>query len=361
MIRHILMTSDVTTSEWNYSVEISRALSRHNMRVSLATTGGPLTKEQRREAARVPGLAIYDGGLNPGRPFTSQKDIADARSFLLTLEDRLSPDIVQLNGFGFGAAAFKSPVLLSLHSGVSSLLGDLEERTRSRSEIKSILDSAELVVVPTFANLVLLKEIYNFTTSTKVIPHFRRTSDYCAIAKQKFIYSSGSHSRVSDVVDAMETAASEMNWPVVLDPGPIPSNKATQLSFAGRAQGRLAAANVAQQLSKAAIYCLPTANDLSDVPVLEGALSRCALVVCDLPNLRENWNNCALFVPADDHNALKQSLHLLMVDGGLREDLSLRAYDRAKEFSPERCIDDYLDAYQMAWMNKFRPSLKLIS
>jgi len=340
MIRHILMTADAGGNDWTYSLELARALAGHGARVSLSTSGGSISKEQRREAARVPGLAVYDVGFNLDWSEGFPKDLRKAADWMLTLEERLKPDIVHMNGFRYGPIAFRSPLVVAAHSDSEILPGPAEssDRVRFRSEMCAVLDLANLLVAPTYALLERLKAVYQVQTPTRVIPYFRRNSDYRNSPKQKFVFSAGRNTNSASEHSIIETAAGELDWPVIT------------------ASGAAITLKSAEQMSKAAIYCLTSQSEASDVPVLEGALSRCALVIGDVPNLRENWNNCALFVPPGDSELLKKNLQTLIVDQDLREELAQRAYARAKEFSPERCIDDYLDAYQSAWSNKYKSS-----
>jgi hypothetical protein len=338
------MTADVVGSEWSYSLELARALAAHGVRVSLSTSCGTLTKDQRREAARVPGLAVYDAGFQLDWSAGFPEDLGKARSWLLKLEERLSPDIVHLNGFSYGPIVFRSPVVVVAHSASPMIRagGERSDQIRLNAEIKAALDCADLLIVPTYALLDELKTSFHLNLPSKVIPYFRRGTDYRTSPKQKFVLSAGKSNEGAKARAAVERAASELDWPVVT------------------ANATRASTKTAEQFSKAAIYCIPSQSESSDVPVLEGALSRCALVIGDVPNLRENWNNCALFVPPGNTELLRKSLQMLIVDQDLREDMAQRAFTRAREFAPERCIDDYLDAYQGAFSEKHKQEAKII-
>ena len=58
--------------------------------------------------------------------------------------------------------------------------------------------------------------------------------------------------------------------------------------------GRLSAADVADQMALASIYCLPARYEPFGLSVLEAALAGCALVLGDIPSLRENWKDAAV-------------------------------------------------------------------
>jgi glycosyltransferase involved in cell wall biosynthesis len=79
--------------------------------------------------------------------------------------------------------------------------------------------------------------------------------------------------------------------------------------------------------------------------VLEAALSGCALVLGDLASLRETWGAAALYVPPDDHEALRATLQHLIAQPTERERLAQAALARARHFTPARMADSYLSAY----------------
>jgi glycogen(starch) synthase len=357
MIRHILMTARIDSTEWIYSMELARALSSHGGRVSLCISGGLLTKEQRREAARVPGLAVFDTGEDLTWSGGFPKDLTKATNILRKLEENLRPDVVHLNGFTYGPVVFNMPVVLAAHSTAETMPGivDTSDRLRYRAEMSASLEFADLVVAPTFALLEDLKRSFPFNTPCRVIPYFRQVTESKATAKRRYIYSAGQASENKSLLATVETVAEEMNWPIVSAPDPV---FGSIFSTGQTSETKTVPAKPSDQISKAAIYFLPAGSEPSDACVLEGALSRCALVIGDVPNLRENWNHCAMFVPPGDTESLKNNLRLLISDQDLREELGVRAYERAKEFSPERCIDAWLDVYQSAHASKLKHTAK---
>ena len=60
---------------------------------------------------------------------------------------------------------------------------------------------------------------------------------------------------------------------------------------------------------RAAIYALPARYEPFGLSALEAALSGCALVLGDIPSLREVWGDAAVFVPPDDAGGLRDALY----------------------------------------------------
>ena len=82
--------------------------------------------------------------------------------------------------------------------------------------------------------------------------------------------------------------------------------------------GRLTPPQMARVVSRApSIYALPARYEPFGLSVLEAALSGCALVLGDIPSLREIWDGAALFVDPDD--ARRAAKHAADADRGPRD------------------------------------------
>jgi glycosyltransferase involved in cell wall biosynthesis len=79
--------------------------------------------------------------------------------------------------------------------------------------------------------------------------------------------------------------------------------------------------------------------------VLEAALSGCALVLGDVPSLRETWAGAALFVEPGDHEALAHALRRLEGDAARRDELARLARTRGAAFTADRMGAGYLSVY----------------
>jgi hypothetical protein len=99
-------------------------------------------------------------------------------------------------------------------------------------------------------------------------------------------------------------------------------------------------------MGRAAIYALPARYEPLGLSVLEAALAGCALVLGDIPSLREVWGGeAAIFVPPNDVDALADALELLRREPVRRARLAVCARARALEYGPARMAASYLAAY----------------
>jgi glycosyltransferase involved in cell wall biosynthesis len=81
---------------------------------------------------------------------------------------------------------------------------------------------------------------------------------------------------------------------------------------------------------------------------LEAALSGCALVLGDIPSLREVWADAAMYVPPDDSGALGHAIRRLALDPAKRDSLARRAIARASRYGASAMAAGYLDLYERA-------------
>jgi glycosyltransferase involved in cell wall biosynthesis len=118
---------------------------------------------------------------------------------------------------------------------------------------------------------------------------------------------------------------------------------------------RASTEELASWYAQASIYALPARYEPFGLSVLEAALSGCALVLGDIPSLREIWGDAAVFVPLDDRevkeatasrSAIANAINTLISDSALCTALATKSRSRALELTPQRMVLGYLEAYK---------------
>jgi glycogen(starch) synthase len=212
-----------------------------------------------------------------------------------------------------------------------------------RQAVKRGLHSAELVIAPTHAMLAALHEHYGPLTNTKVVPNGRSLPANMRAEKQELIVSAGRLWDEAKNVSALASIAPRLPWRVCL------AGENGQKSFAAlhdiKYLGRLSSDELGVWLARASIFALPAKYEPFGLSILEAALSGCALVLGDIPSLREVWGDAAMFVPPEDADALERTLREIIANEPHRNELARRAVQRAQEFTPERTARSYLETY----------------
>jgi glycosyltransferase involved in cell wall biosynthesis len=113
-----------------------------------------------------------------------------------------------------------------------------------------------------------------------------------------------------------------------------------------RTLGLLSREEIARWLSAASIYCAPARYEPFGLSILEAALSGCALVLGDIPSLREIWDGAAVFADPTDADAITAATEQLIANSVCREKCARRARLRALEFTPARMAARYIEIYR---------------
>lgn len=347
----VLMTADSVGGVWTYALELARALAAFRTRTTLATMGAPLSADQRRAAGDIPGLELHESRFRLEWMPEPWDDVERAGEWLLELEARVRPDVVHLNAYAHGALPWRSPVLVAGHSCVLSWWRAVHgqdappEWSRYAAAVREGLEGAELVVAPTRAMLAALVDHYGPLPQTRVIPNGRHPAFAAPGRKEPLVLCAGRLWDEAKNLAAVERVAASVPWPI-LAAGETHGDDARRWRSSGvRALGRLEPPALASWLSRAAIYAHPARYEPFGLSVLEAALAGCALVLGDLPSLRENWDGAALFVDPGDDAAIGSALRRLCADDARRHSLAANARDRARAFGPSRMATGYLAAY----------------
>ena len=83
--------------------------------------------------------------------------------------------------------------------------------------------------------------------------------------------------------------------------------------------GRRTPGRMWERLARASIFVHPARYEPFGIAPLEAAMSGCALVLGDIPSLREVWGDAAAYVNPDDADGLRRVLTRLIDDSSERE------------------------------------------
>lgn len=331
-VRRVLMTADTVGGVWTYAVDLIREL--RDVEFALATMGRLLSPDQAAEAAALPNLELFESAYRLEWMEEPWSDVREADRWLLSLEKAFRPDVVHLNGLVHGALPFEAPTLTVVHSCVLSWWEAVKGEPapsawdRYREEVAHGLRGAGLVAAPTRAMLDAAVRLYGPFARTAVVPN--GGAGVAPAPKEPFVFAAG---RMWD--EAKNVAALSqirVDWPV-------------QVAGDGSPTGRLSHAETMARMARAAVYALPARYEPFGLSILEAALAGCALVLGDIPSLRENWEGRAAFVDPGDVAGLECAIQGLIDDPAERERLGLAARERGLELSRERFGQGYRTLY----------------
>jgi glycosyltransferase involved in cell wall biosynthesis len=347
----VLMTADTVGGVWTYAVELARALRPRGVEVVLATMGAPMTAAQRAEIDSLGNVSVYETSYRLEWMEDPWADVDEAGEWLLELEDAERPDIIHLNGYAHGALPWMAPVLVVGHSCVRSWW-EAVRRTPVPNEwdvytsrVRAGLAAADVVIAPSHAMLHALVRHYGPLRDANVIYNGRRDRLFKPSTKEPLIFAAGRVWDEAKNLRALDEVAAEVPWRIFVAGSDVaPDRQRRQLTTACTL-GMLDQPTLAWWLGRASIYAFPALYEPFGLSVLEAALAGCALVLGDIPSLRELWGDAATFVDPDDRAALAKALRWLSDDGTLRAAQAARARRRAMHFHLDLMADRYLELY----------------
>jgi glycogen synthase len=322
----ILMTADAVGGVWTYARDLAAAL---DAEVVIATMGPPPPERPRNVLVSTYSLEWEDDPWD---------DVDRAGAWLLELEEELAPDVVHLNGFVHGSLPWRAPVVVAAHSDVCSWWWAVHGEApparydRYRSAVEAGLRAADVVVAPTHAVLDDLVRHYRLCRDRVVVPNgssFVPASE----EKEQIVVGLGRFRDQAKNLTALVRARHASAWPVVT-------------AGDGTAVGRLDREGVRSLLARAAVFASPALYEPFGLGILEAARSGCALVLGDIPSLREVWGDAAVFAPTDDDDALASALRVVTRDEELRVELAARARRRAARYTVQRMAAGYTAVYE---------------
>lgn len=355
---HILMTVDAVTGVWQYALELARALRPHEVRITLAVMGPPPTPPQLVEASAVTNLDIVQapGALEwtPG----ACSALEAAGNGLLELEQELSPDMVHLNHYAFAALPWGVPVLLTAHSECIGQWMAARPCNRERplppelesyrAMVSEALRRADLVVSPTRTLANALCEFYGpLPHMPRIIPHARSPKPPLATqAKRDFVLAAAGRCWLPEKnFKTLDTAIASLAWPVFLA-GATESEEGEGIALDHiDCLGTLSGPALGNWMGLASIFVHPCTYEPFGLSVLEAGQAGCALVLADLPSLREIWRDAAIYVNPQQPRAIAAALRRLIEDLPLRTRMGERARRQAMNFAPAVMAESYLEAY----------------
>jgi glycosyltransferase involved in cell wall biosynthesis len=348
--RRILMTADAVGGVWHYALTLAAGLHEAGVGTVLAVMGPPPSAAQQ-VAAQRQGIDLRQAPFRLEWMDDSDEDVERAGAWLLELERELAPDLVHINGFAHAALPWSAPTVLVAHSCVSSWwsatksdpLPDVWDSYIARLRLG--LAAADLVVAPTQAYLRQLQSLYGRRDRARVIRNGRDPHRYAPNFKQPFILAAGRIWDEAKNLAALDRVAPRLPWPVMVAGDTTSPDGRTHRCDNLRMLGALDNDDLAEVMGRAAIFASPAHYEPFGLAALEAAMSGCALVLSDIPSLRELWHDAALFVTPGEDDDLASALLMLCENPDLLHALAKSGWARARRYSASRMVGSYLDAY----------------
>ncbi|MES2521078.1 MAG: glycosyltransferase family 4 protein [Gemmatimonadota bacterium] len=346
------MTADPGSTVWGFALDLVAGLGAQGVEVVLATLGSKPCSSQRRDIRAIPNVLVAESDYRLEWMQDPWEDVRVSGDWLLTLASRYAVDVVHCNHLVHANLPWDVPVLTVGHSCALSwteaTFGAVgSEWDRYAQEVGASLRAANAVVAPSRAMLANLEQHYGPITDGAVIHSACRPMPHASLRKEPRILAVGRLTDESKGFDQLNSIAPSLSWPIHIA-GATGGNTSAPVSMPNvELLGSLTTRALSSWFKRAAVFALPSKYEPSGLTVLNAARAGCALVLGDIPALRELWDGAALFVPTDDEAAVASALQSLIDDPQQRAVLARAARQRALTYGYERCVREYLLAYRV--------------
>jgi glycogen synthase len=348
----IALTTDTVGGVWTYAIDLAAVLVRAGVEVLLVAIGPSMREHQRREALALPRLRLeyYRGALewmdDPWR------DVDDARRWLSRLVREHRVALVHANTLGHMPLDVGVPTMVVGHSCVSSWFEAVHGCSppprfdEYRRRVRDTLRAADIVVAPSRAMLDALDRHHGPLPHPRVIPNGRALAPFRPRRKLPIVFAAGRIWDEAKNITGLARACAGLPWPLHVAGEARHPVGGTRAIEGARVLGQLAPPELARSLGHAAIFAAPACYQPFGLGVLEAAAAGCALVLGDIPSLRETWGDAACFAPPRDERALHAAISRLISDPHRRQRIANAARWRALGMTPTRMAGRYLALYR---------------
>jgi glycosyltransferase involved in cell wall biosynthesis len=347
----VLMTTDTVGGVWSYSMELCRMLTQ--VQFHLATAGAKLNEGQKKEVENLHNVIVYESQYKLEWMENVWNDIDKSGEWLLELEEIIRPDLVHLNSYSYGVLPFNAPKIIVAHSDVFSWWQDVKgemppgEWNEYYNRVKQGIEAVDLVIAPSRAMKKCIQEIYAVTSLVKVIYNGRSKEMFNSRNKKSCIFSMGRVWDEAKNINLLIKASEKLDFNIrIAGDQQFERNSFEHSSDKIKFLGRLNNDSIAAELSEACLYVLPAKYEPFGLSALEAAMSACALVLGDIPSLREIWQDAALYVDVNDEGMLAKRINGLMGDSEQLKHYQYKALERAENFSSAAMASAYLEIYR---------------
>jgi glycogen synthase len=330
------MTTDAVGGIWAYAADLRAQLAALDVDVTIAAIGPAAPPDP-----RVP----HRPGRLEWQP-DPWDDLAATGDWLLALAEEQAPDVVHLNSFSLATLPWPCPTVVVAHSCVASwheaVRGvppgpEWEEYTE---RVRAGLLAAGHVVAPTAAMGAALRRLYGLERAIAVIHNGITSGTARTGERDPLVLAAGRLWDEAKGLDVLDAAAARTAWRVEVA-GPAEGASARH----ARLLGPLTRDDLRARMGRAAIFAHPARYEPFGLVVAEAAAGGCALVLGDIPSLRELWDGAAVFVAPGDPDALGAALDRFAGDVALRERLAAAAIARVARYDAAAMAGGYRRLY----------------
>jgi glycosyltransferase involved in cell wall biosynthesis len=347
------MTTDTVGGVWTYALDLARGLARAEIETLLVVLGPAPTADQTTEAYGIQRLSLIETGLPLDWTASEPAEILEVGAAIRGLARGGRADLVHLNSPALASGGgFSAPVVGACHSCLATWWSAVKRgpmppdfRWRTQMTWQGML-ACDALVAPTRAFAREVGQAYEIP-APHVVWNGREAADAPppSSPREALVLTAGRLWDEGKNIAVLDQAAGLCAAPVHAA-GPLegPNGAAAQLRHADPL-GRLSAQEMSAWLARAPVYASSALYEPFGLGVLEAAQAGCALVLSEIPTLRELWHGAAVFIDPRDPVAYARTFDRLLEEEAERRSLASRARARAQRYGAAQMSAGVLDLY----------------
>lgn len=349
----LLLTTDAVGGVWTHALALASGLSERGVETTLAVLGPAPTAGQTEAAAAIPGLALVDTALPLDWMAASAGEIELAAERLAALAYAADVHLVHLHSGAYACGPFLAPVVASCHSCLATWWGAMREGPmpedfawRSEAMRRGLL-AADRLVAPTAAFGRATQSGYALPRPPEVVPNgIALPPPPESFSGPALAFAAGRlWDEAKDVLTLDRAAA--LTDVAIEAAGPLAGPNGASVALRHlRAVGPLTGDEVAERLALRPIFVSTARYEPFGLTALEAAAAGCALVLSDIPTLRELWEGAALFVAAGDAAGFAAAIDHLAASPSVRARRGALARERAERYGRDAMADGMMSLYR---------------
>jgi len=355
-----LITADTVGGVWTYTRELVTGLAQRGVDVTLVSFGEIPSAAQSDWIHALKNVDYRATAFKLEWMQDAEDDLKMSSEFLLDVIAQTRPDLLHLSQYCYGALKVDVPKVVVAHSDVCSWWTGVHGKQPDESSwiqcyrqiVSAGLRGATSVVAPSRWMLSAIERHYGNVRRGTVVYNGRNPGLFNPhVSKDDLVIGVGRvWDKAKQVSLLAECAHKVPVWIVGSERHPDPAyenSNAQQMKRNVRWCGQQTEAQLRQLFSRASMYVATSQYEPFGLAPVEAALSRCVLIVNDIPTFRELWGESALYFRTNDAEDLARKIDRLQNDRELRLTYANLAYRKAKQrFTAERMVSDYMNVYQ---------------
>ncbi len=351
MPRRVLLTTDAVGGVWRYVLELADGLAERGIEPVIAVVGPNPQPKQRAQASRIG--RVIETGWPLDWTAENERALRKASRCLAQLARDEAVDLAHLHAPAFaGWDRWPVPVVAVAHSCLATWWNAVrgtalpaDFRWRAGATARGLCQ-ADAVIAPTAAFAEALGRVYALDRSITVVRNGRRAATPGANARQHAVLTAGRLWDEGKNVAALDRAAPLIDAPVYAAGSIVGPNGATARFDHLRLLGELDEPAVRARYAQAAIFAAPALYEPFGLSVLEAAQAGAALVLGEIPTLRELWDGAAIFVDPQDHVQLARVSRGLLGDQHAIRRAGALAQEKARAYTVSAMVDGTLAVHR---------------